>query len=211
MVQGQTPVDPPHDDDPPAKSILNLKIYLEGYYLGSGQMQPVLMNQGIGSNSTDTDNITVELRKSTDGTLRASKNVILKTNGTVTVDFDGSVIGNYFVVVKHRSSIQTWSSGLVTLNPLTVANYDFSTAASTAYGNNLKEIENGVFVVYGGDFNQDDIVDFFDNSVFEQDYDSFAIGYYNTDLNGDGIVDFFDYTIFEFNLDNFIYALYPTF
>ncbi|GBL35491.1 hypothetical protein EMGBS15_10860 [Filimonas sp.] len=43
---------------------LNLKIYLQGYYLGSGLMNSALSNQGVGTNYNLVDSIDVSLRQS---------------------------------------------------------------------------------------------------------------------------------------------------
>lgn len=211
LAHGQTPFDPPHDDDPIAKSILNLKVYLEGYYSGSGLMQPVLQNQLGSGNSTITDEITVELRKVTDGTLRASKNVNLNTNGTTQVQFDGDVIGNYFIVIKHRNTIQTWSSGAINISPLTTAFYDFTTSTSKAFGDNQKEVAAGVYALFSGDVNQDGILDLLDYFDWENDYNNFSTGYFATDINGDGLVDLIDSISIEVNTNNFIFSQFPTF
>jgi hypothetical protein len=87
--------------------------------------------------------------------------------------------------------------------------YDFTTAASKAFGDNMIEVETGVFAMYSGDINQDEFVDPFDYPSFEFDNVTFATGYLNTDLNGDGFIDPFDYPVFELNNVNFVMSAHP--
>ncbi|HNF71894.1 MAG TPA: hypothetical protein PLP34_05745, partial [Chitinophagaceae bacterium] len=88
----------------PCNSVLNLKLYLQGYYIGSGFMTPVLQNQGVSSNPLLVDSINVELRNTTAPYAMVSNaKTILNTNGTATCTF-GPVNGNYYVVVKHRNT-----------------------------------------------------------------------------------------------------------
>ena len=44
---------------------LNLKLYLQGYYINGGMMKPVLMNQGVNAQPDETDTIVVELHHQT--------------------------------------------------------------------------------------------------------------------------------------------------
>jgi hypothetical protein len=91
----------------------------------------------------------------------------------------------------------------------TPLNYDFSTSASQAYGDNMLEVEPGVFAMYQGDLATDDLVDLTDYNVWEAKYFDFAFGVEPTDLNGDGLVDLSDYNIWEANYFAFIFAAYP--
>jgi len=87
--------------------------------------------------------------------------------------------------------------------------YDFTTAATQAYGDNMIEVATGVYAMFTGDINQDEFVDPFDYPSFELDNFNFASGYLSTDLNGDGFVDPFDYPVFELNNFNFVMSAHP--
>jgi hypothetical protein len=108
--------------------ILNLKAYLQGFYLGGGQMQAVLYNNDPMLPSNYCDSLNVELHASTSPfALVASKNAILLTNGTANVQFPSNLAnGSYYIVLRHRNSIETWSKNPVTFGSSTVT-YDFST------------------------------------------------------------------------------------
>jgi len=188
---------------------LNVKAYMQGYYAGSGVMTSVLSNQLVSSNTNEVDTITIELRDAATGAnIEATANGVIMIDGTVSLNFPSSVQGNnYYIVFKHRNTIQTWSAAPVTM--ASVTSYDFTTAASKAYGDNMIEIETGVFAMYTGDMNQDEYIDPFDFSLYIEDNNNLATGYYNTDLNGDGYVDPFDFSIYIENNNNLIYSAHP--
>src|SRR5947208_13219023 len=60
-----------------------------------------------------------------------------------------------YIVVKHRCAIETWSSIPLGFNPGVTTNYDFTIAASQAYGSNVVELEHGKWAAYSGDLNHD--------------------------------------------------------
>jgi hypothetical protein len=188
---------------------LNLKAYMQGYYLSGGAMNSVLLNQGVSIDANEMDTVTVQLRDQFDPTIVVATSVaVMATDGTASFTLSGEVIGgNYYIAVFHRNTVQTWSAMPVTFAGTT--SYDFTTAATQAYGDNQVEVEPGVFAMYTGDLNQDEYVDPFDYGLFEADNLVFASGYYASDMNGDGYVDPFDYGIFETNNLNFILSIHP--
>ncbi|HOZ51898.1 MAG TPA: hypothetical protein PLU17_08580, partial [Chitinophagaceae bacterium] len=190
--------------------IINLTAYLQGYYVGSGMMRPVLFNQGVSTNTNLTDQITVELTSSQfPYQLVASTTTDLMTNGQAIASFNSIPAGLYYVVLKHRNSIQTWSAGPVPLSPATTYNYDFTASQAQAYGNNMIEVEPGVWAIYTGDINQDENIDLTDYTLYESDASNFLFGYLPTDIDGDGTVDLLDSPILENNLFNFIFSSHP--
>jgi hypothetical protein len=100
---------------------------LQGYTLAGGVMVPVLYNNGLSTNPNDVDNVTIELHNSSSPfATAASTNGVLKTDGNVQVQLPGALIGSsYYIVVKHRSSIETWSANPVLLGATTT--FDFTT------------------------------------------------------------------------------------
>ncbi len=191
-------------------SVINLKLNIEGFYDSTLHvMRPVRANQGNGESTTDVDLITVELRDNTTPTIIIdSITTILEVDGTAVCNFTSAPNGSYYVVVKHRNSLQTWSATAVTVGP-TVATYDFSDASSKAFGNNMIEVETGVWAFFTGDINQDGNIDNSDYSFWETDANEFGFGNYVTDLNGDGNVDNTDYSIWEKNANNFVFVVTP--
>ncbi len=188
---------------------VNLKLFIEGYYKGGSLMESVLFNQGVSANIALTDTIEVELRNMTSpyGVV-ASKKVILNTNGTAACLFTPFVSGTYYIAVKHRNAVQTWSSTGVTVGAAPVT-YDFSNAITKAYGSNQSPVGGGVFAFFSGDFNSDENIDLGDLSLLEADITNFQFGYFATDLNGDGNVDILDSPLEESNIINFVFSNHP--
>ncbi len=190
---------------------VNLKLFLEGYYKLASTMNATLQNQGVSGSSTVTDTITVELRNSTAPyAVAATTKAILNTNGTAACTFNPFISGNYYIAVKHRNSIQTWSSTTVSVgsSPIT---YDFSNLITKAYGSNMKLMTTGpnVYAFFTGDVNQDENVDAIDLSVEENDINGFLFGYQATDINGDGNVDILDELPVEVNVSGFVFSIHP--
>ncbi|MBK7633181.1 MAG: hypothetical protein IPJ13_02020 [Saprospiraceae bacterium] len=119
-------------------TVLNLSAFIEGYMFGSS-MVPVLMNSGMANPPTDCDNITVELHNTNSPyNLAYTFTGVLQTNGTLGCTFPQAAIGNYYIVLKHRNALQTWSALPVTFTPNTI--YNFSTSATQAFGSNMKQV-----------------------------------------------------------------------
>ncbi len=194
----------------PYKLTLNVKAFLQGYYVGSGMMVNVLNNQGVTTNpGNETDSITIELREAASPfNLISTTKQIIQTNGTVSYQGLATAGISCYIVIKHRNSIETWSANPVLLTENTF--YDFSTASNKAYGDNQKEVEPGVFAFFSGDINQDGYIDGFDYPNFDNDSQNNVSGVYaTTDLNGDGYVDGFDYPLFDENSQNNVSLITP--
>lgn len=136
-----------------------------------------------------------------------SKKIFLN-NGTGACSFTlGEKNVNYFLNVRHRNSIQVWSSeGTLMFNDYEMS-YDFSSDSSKAFGNILKMI-NGRAYMYTGDVNQDGSVEGIDLSII----DNAATGTISnnvTDLNGDGVTDGSDIIIAENNAQLHISIVIP--
>ncbi len=195
----------------PASITANLKLFLQGYYIDGGIMQPVLNNQGVAALATETDSITVELHNATTPfALVDSKVAVLSTTGMASATFTQAA-GSYYIAIKHRNTVQTWSANPVTVNGASPL-YDFSSSANKAYGANQVEVQTGVWAMYTGDINQDDFIDGndFPQFSFESESGGFFDGTYTpTDMNGDGFVDSNDFPVFDTNIFNGVTAVYP--
>ena len=193
----------------PAATTLNLKLFIEGYYdTVTNLMKPVKANQGIGSSTTDVDDITVELRDATTYNTIASTSAVLKTDGTANCLFSSSYTGNYFIAIIHRSAVQTWSNLPVSFSSASTS-FDFSTAAAKAFGSNMTLVASGVYAFYNGDINQDEIIDNSDSDTLFFDIENSNFGFITTDLNGDGSVDNSDADSFFVNVENSIFSNHP--
>jgi PKD repeat protein len=104
---------------------LNLQMMIEGYYAGNSMMNPAISNSTGNPNNQLSDTITVLLHESVAPyNLIRSDQVVLNTNGTVSIVYPPSLQGSdYYISVKQRNTLETWSKVPVTLNAVT--NYNF--------------------------------------------------------------------------------------
>lgn len=191
--------------------ILNLKLYLEGLYNGSGTMR---FAQGLTGNQypgTTADQISVELHSSVPGEyttiLYTGSNINLSTSGDATLQVPASFSGSYYITIVHRNSIKTVSAMPVSFSGMLIS-YNFSTAASQAYGNNQKDI-GGVFVIYGGDIDGDGSVGIADMGLVDNASALFINGYVAEDADGDGSVGIADMGLVDNNSANFVSSITP--
>lgn len=122
----------------------------------------------------------------------------------------------YYYEIRQRNHLATWSHSLCEKIDECGKQYDFRNSVSQAFGNNMIFIPpppgdgaGGGFGIYGGDVNQDGIIDATDNSLIDNDVFNFAAGYVNTDVTGDEIVDATDAAIADNNAANFISEIRP--
>jgi hypothetical protein len=188
------------------RAFFNLTAYLQGYMNG-GSMRPVLLNSGIGgATASQCDTITIQLRNaSAPYGVAHSFTGVIGTNGQLQCVFPASAIGNnYYVAVKHRNVLETWSANTVTL--VNNGSYNFSTGSGQAYGGNMTQV-GSFWCFYSGNIDAvtpDDNIDLLDYPVWETDYNNLEVGYFRSDLNGDGSVDLIDYPIWEASYINLI-------
>jgi bacillolysin len=188
---------------------VSVKFNIEGYYdVPTHAMRPVKAIQGIGVSTTDVDTITLELRDVVTKSLFATTTTMLQTNGMATATFNSAISGNYYLVIKHRNAVQTWSANPIAVSSITPL-YDFTNAANKAFGSNMAQVEPGVWALYSGDLNLDTNVDNADFSLWEADANVFLFGNFATDLNGDSNVDNADFSIWEANSNSSIYVMTP--
>jgi hypothetical protein len=209
---------------------LNLTAFIEGYYAGASTMTPVHLNVvtagfTVPGNASPTasqcDFITVELRNSTPPyAVAASFTGILGTNGTLACKFPSDKVGGtYFIALKHRSSVETWSGAgadVPTSFATATTSYNFSTAADQAYMSNMVDMGGGVWAIYAGEMDDlnmnglgDGVIDNTDFGVWLIDSENFEEGYIRTDLNGDAVTDNIDFGIWLINSENFVEVLKP--
>jgi Arylsulfotransferase (ASST)/Bacterial Ig-like domain len=139
----------------------------------------------------------------------SSKSVIDSVNFNGVFRFYNISPGTYYVVVKHRNSIETWSkNGGESLAPGNSYNYDFTDSMSKAYGNNLAH-KGSKYCIYSGDVNQDGFVDLSDLQETDNGSYLYLTGYLNYDVNGDNFVDISDLLITEKNSFNYVTSVRP--
>ncbi|MBK7255877.1 MAG: hypothetical protein IPI04_18710 [Ignavibacteria bacterium] len=133
---------------------------------------------------------------------------IYSSAGNISLSFQNAVNGtNYYLVIRHRNSIETWNSSGITFSSNSAV-YDFTSSQSTAYGNNLK-LKGSKYCIFSGDVNQDGTIDASDLSQVENDAANSVGGYVTNDLNGDNFVDASDVSLVDNNSANSVMAITP--
>ena len=185
-----------------------LTAFLQGIYTGGSTMTSTPFNADGVTSNTIADTITVELYNAI-GTLAFSSVGTINVSGLANISFPSAAIGgSYYILVKHRNSIATSSATTVAITSVGTS-YNFSTAATQAYGDNMTSDGNGVYLIYTGDINQDGSVDFNDYPNLDVASSSGVLGYDPNDLNGDASVDFNDYPLIDVNSSNGIISSLP--
>ena len=92
----------------PPGTNLTVKAYIEGFYIGGGQMTAVADPFTL-PNKCDT--IIVELHQPVSPfSTQVTRTGLLNTDGTITFSYPGAQVGNsYYIVIKGRNIIETWS------------------------------------------------------------------------------------------------------
>ena len=162
-------------------------------------MHPASDEYGAHWGATIADKITVELHNTSNyaDVLYTESNVYLHTNGAASLLLPSAYGGSYYITIKHRNSIETVSAFPVSFTGSTI-NYAFDNATK-AYGSNMLLMIDGGWVIYGGDVNQDGLIDSDDMAPVENQSASAASGYLFEDANGDGLIDAGDMAIIENN------------
>ena len=157
---------------------LSLAALLQGFYNGTVMVQ---------------DTVTVELHNaSTPYTLVESKKIFLNSSGMGNPLFTIAVNGtSYYIVIKFNNGIETWSATPQTFSGFALS-YDYTTAATQAYGSNMILVGTK-WCIISGDVDQDGSVGALDRSACWNDRN--LSGYYATDLDGDGSVGALDRSI----------------
>ena len=189
--------------------ILNLNILLEGLYAGYGYMNKASNSTGYQFGGSIADQVSVELHQASYyPTIAYTKpNVDLLTNGSASVSIPSSYSGAYYITLKHRNSEAITSSSPVSFATSSIS-YSYN-APSMVYGGNLKLMPDGHYVVFGGDANQDGIVNIYDIDAITSSASTFNQGYAATDINGDGIADALDLILTDNNAVNSVMAIFP--
>ena len=184
--------------------ILNLKVFIQGYYLGAGMMAAVI--DPI-NNPTLCDTLVLQLANaSAPYQIQYTDTSVLHTDGSVQFEFPLSLTGNYYFVLRHRNSLETWSAN--SQNITSAILYNFSSSSAMSFGNNVADLADGNFGLWSGDIssssnveNQDGIIDEADFQRMEFGVEQFVSGYINIDLTGDGMCEASDYSLLENNMN----------
>jgi photosystem II stability/assembly factor-like uncharacterized protein len=174
---------------------VNVNVGIEGFWNGTSQV---------------SDTVRVELRNSTSpyALVDQGRTVLTPGVGYGSIEFNTAGAGSYYIVVKHRNTIQTWSATPVAMTNGGNYNYNFTSALTQAYGSNMV-LKLGRYCFFSGDVNQDEVVDGSDLSAIDNDAFNFVSGYVATDCNGDNSTDGSDASIADNNAFNTVTVVRP--
>lgn len=128
--------------------------------------------------------------------------------------FINATSGSFYLDVRYRhlpiyrNGIETWSAAPISIAPLNGGYYDFTTAASQAFGDN-QILSGTIWAMYNGDVNQDGIIDGSDGAQIDNAAATFEAGYLDSDLDGNDFVDGSDGAIADNNSSNFVGKITP--
>jgi hypothetical protein len=169
-------------------SVMNVKLIQDGLYL---------LSQNILS-ARDTCRVYLRQSVSPYSIVDSSKAIIDSNTFTGSFIFQNAPSGNYYLDVRHRNGLQTWSrtGGEVFVQGTTMS-YDFTDEGSKAFGNNLK-LKGTRYCIYSGDCNQDGFINEADKVqlVGKLGFE----GYITEDINGNGFINASDRAVLVGNL-----------
>jgi hypothetical protein len=188
---------------------LQITVFLEGLYSGSGTMNQAKNETGAQFGSGIADQITIEFRNAADYSVieHSISNVNLGVNGLISQPLPAFLTGSYYVTIRHRNSIETTTTQPISFSPGMTA-LQFNDPVQI-YGGNILQKYPGEYVLYGGDVNQDGTVNQIDIDNIYNAANTFTSGYLPEDSNGDGVVDAMDLIMTDNNAARFIITLHP--
>jgi hypothetical protein len=174
-------------------STLGISLIMEGFY-------------NVSTNNLNmSDTVRVYLRNTFAPftIVDSSKGILDSLTFRSAFQFTNAASGNYYLHLKHRNSLETWSKTGVAYVMDSTINYDFTFAAEQAFGNN--EVLKGTkYCLYSGDVDQSGLIDLVDVITINNASSAFTTGYVATDVNGNRIVDLVDVLIASNNANSFI-------
>lgn len=160
-------------------------------------------------NSRDTIRVKLRNNNSPYNVIDSAKGVFDSVTLVTNLTFLAAQSDTYYVSINHRNSIETWSktNGLI-YNVGSTQNYNFTTAPSQAYGNNIT-LTGTKWLIFSGDVNQNGTVDATDLSLVDNDAANFVTGYVPTDVTGNYVTDAEDLAITDNNAFDFVSKVTP--
>lgn len=160
--------------------------------------------------STISDSVRVYLHRSDLPNIAVdSVTEVFTTAATLAPLFTRALNGQYYFVFKHRNSIELWSrSGGEAYSRGSSISFDMVIDVTLSY-NNYMSFVSGFYGAFGGDIQDDGIVDLTDINAIFNDANLFLSGYVITDVTGDDFVDLTDITLAFNNANDFVSVQKP--
>lgn len=168
------------------------------------------LNTGVAMNSRDTMRAYLRSVSAPYLILDSAISVIDSASLTAPFTFASVSTGYYYIQLKHRNSLETWSkAGGEFIGTGSFYNYSFISAITQAYGSNQSVSLSGIYSLYSGDVNDDDVIDGSDLLEIENAASLFSSGYVTHDLDGNFFVDATDALIADNNAFNIVSVIRP--
>lgn len=198
IKRGGTPQGPVWDSDNPFPFVLSLKAIPEGFYRTASDMLSM------------RDTVTVYLRNSSWPYQKADSSIgVIDSVGFQSVMlFMNAQGGSYYADVRHRNSLETWTSAPIVFTAGVTSAVDMTAFSGSAYGGNLTQAGTR-YCIYSGDVNRDGVVDGTDVLLADNAAFIYASGYVPEDLSGDFSVDATDIAIADNNAASFVSRIIP--
>jgi hypothetical protein len=197
----------PGSCNPSMTVTVNLKVFIEGLYTSYG-----IMTAAVNSVAYPAlcDTIVLELHSTNSPyeLIQSAKSTINTSGNGIFVFPQISPGSNYYIAVRHRNALETWSSNPLSFNNVIIS-YSFNDSISKAWGNRMKSMGDGNFALYSGDVDQNGMIDEGDFSIVESDTQLFLTGYISADLNGDNLIESSDYSLLQNNASALITVAKP--
>ncbi|MBK6987761.1 MAG: hypothetical protein IPH33_05720 [Bacteroidetes bacterium] len=176
---------------------INLKVFIQGYYLGSLSQNSPLNSQSL------SDTVIVKLAISVSPyTVLYSDTTFITVSGDIEALFPPAILNSeFYIIVEHRNSIQTWSSNYILIDQNNII-YDFTNSIGKAFGNNLADNGDGTFSLLSGDVNKDGVINDIDYLLLENGLLNLTENYTVLDLTGDNLIESSDFSLIENNIQN---------
>lgn len=184
-----------------SQGTVNLSMIMQGFYVPSSDEMRM------------SDTVRLYLRQTVNpyAVVDSSVSVINRFDMYGSFTFANAQSGSYYLQVRHRNTLETWSALPLDYIRGAITNYDFTVSAGQAYGNNLVLADGSPlrYAMFGGDVNQDGIVDANDAGAADNDIYNVITGYVITDVTGDGFVDGSDGLLIDNNAFAFVTSVTP--
>jgi hypothetical protein len=175
---------------------VNVKVIPQGFYNGADHL-----------NATDTIHVFLANGVTPFAFIDSTKSILDSAGFSATAMFYKASSGSYYVVIKHRNCVETWSASAIAFAKGATVSYDFTDAQTKTYQNNAILVSSSPvrWAIFCGDVNQDGYVDPQDLSLIDQDSFNYVTGArLATDINGDQFVDPQDMSITDQNSFNYV-------
>ncbi len=192
----------------------SITVLFEGLYDGTTAMRKAQDSDGeitwnkFSGNTVDTLSVLLAQPSFPWNFVYQAHGLNINPDGTLAFLVPPAFNSSYYIVIKHRASVETWSA-----NPVSFAGgaviYNFTSAATQAFGNNQQKVsaESSVYGLFSGEITgisgwQDGYVDIFDNNEIFNHAQGGTYGYHTEDITGDGFVDIFDMALVFNNMQS---------